>query len=43
MGIIGNLRVSIDFFFTGDARLGTGLLNMKIAKEKVQAFEYNRE
>jgi len=28
--IIGTLRVSIDFFFKGDARLGSGLLKYNI-------------
>jgi hypothetical protein len=34
MGMIGNLRFSIDFSINGDARLGFGLLKCDIFKRK---------
>jgi hypothetical protein len=43
MGIIGNLQVSIDLIFTGDARLRSGLLIYENLKVKVKAFDYNRK
>ena len=34
VGIIGDFRVSMDFFLNGDARLGSGLLKYNICRGK---------
>jgi len=35
MGIIDDLRVSIDFFFNGDARLGSVMSKYAFSKKKM--------